>query len=309
MFLLQIMPSTVAKKARPKKMSQYDQDVMDEAVRECRAGRMTVRGAAAHYNLPKSTLQDRVSDKHGKIHGQPTELTEQEEEYLVDMLRQAGEWGFPFSQMDLQMFVKSYLDKKGATTRFQDNFPTHRFVDCFLKRHPDLKLRRTNLIKRARAAVSVEAIEEFIANYEKVAAGVPPENIFNYDESCLRDDPGSKKCIFKRGTKYCEKVMNHSKSSTSIMFAGSAAGEFLEPFVVFKAKNLYPSWCQRGPKGAVYSCTPSGWFDQAQFEKWFFELCLPKLKRKPGRKVLVGDNLGSHLSPAVIQSCRKLKKF
>ncbi len=32
---------------------------------------------------------------------------------------------------------------------------------------------------------------------------------------------------------------------------------------------------------------------------------LPHVKRQPGRKVLVGDNLSSHLSLEVIQLCRE----
>ena len=54
----------------------------------------------------------------------------------------------------------------------------------------------------------------------------------------------------------------------------------------------------------MYSCSKSGWFDAFQFEKWFFTLALPKLKRKVGRKLLVGDNLASHLSASVIEACR-----
>jgi hypothetical protein len=88
------------------------------------------------------------------------------------------------------------------------------------------------------------------------------------------------------------------------MFAGSAAGEWFPPMVVYKAQNVYASWCSRGPKGAIYSCSKSGWFDAFQFEKWFFELMLPKLKRRTGKKLLLGDNLASHISPAVIQACK-----
>jgi hypothetical protein len=33
---------------------------------------------------------------------------------------------------------------------------------------------------------------------EKELEGVPPENIWNYDETNLMDDPGAKKAIFKR---------------------------------------------------------------------------------------------------------------
>ncbi|MBM3939048.1 MAG: hypothetical protein FJ333_10425 [Sphingomonadales bacterium] len=93
------MPSPYVKKARPKKMSQYDQAVMDEAVKACKDGLMSVRGAAKHYNLPKSTLQDRVSETHGKQHGRPTVLTEDEELYIVEMVEQCAEWGFPFTQV------------------------------------------------------------------------------------------------------------------------------------------------------------------------------------------------------------------
>ncbi len=72
-----------------------------------------------------------------------------------------------------------------------------------------------------------------------------------------------------------------------------------------QAKNLYVSWTERGPKGALYACSSSGWFDSCLFEQWFFELLLPILKRRVGRKLLISDNLASHLSPAVIEACRK----
>lgn len=121
----------------------------------------------------------------------------------------------------------------------------------------------------------------------------------------FRDDPGSKKCIFKRGTKYCEKVMNFSKSATSVMFCGSAAGQLLPPMVVYKATHVYEKWKQGGPKGAVYYCSKNGWFDHFLFWKWFEEVVLPELKRRPGVKLLVGDNLSSHISADVIKACKR----
>jgi hypothetical protein len=75
--------------------------------------------------------------------------------------------------------------------------------------------------------------------------------------------------------------------------------------VVYRATNLYTSWCERGPARTVYTCTKSGWFDQFEFQKWFFELVLPKLKRRVSRKMLIKDNLSSHISPAVIDACQK----
>jgi hypothetical protein len=41
------------------------------------------------------------------------------------------------------------------------------------------------------------------------------------------------------------------------------------------------------------------------FEDWFFKIVLPYFRNKPGRKAMVGDNLASHLSVAVLKSCEE----
>ena len=41
------------------------------------------------------------------------------------------------------------------------------------------------------------------------------------------------------------------------------------------------------------------------FEDWFTTIALPHLKRLSGKKVMIGDNLSSHLSAQVIKSCEE----
>jgi hypothetical protein len=41
------------------------------------------------------------------------------------------------------------------------------------------------------------------------------------------------------------------------------------------------------------------------FESWFHEQFLPRVRDLPGKKLLIGDNLSSHLSVEVINTCRK----
>ena len=72
--------------------------------------------------------------------------------------------------------------------------------------------------------------------------------------------------------------------------------------IVYKAMNLYLGWTEGGPQGAVYDISSNGWFDAKTFERWFFELFLPAVESKPGVKVLIGDNLGSHFSHAIIEA-------
>ena len=112
------------------------------------------------------------------------------------------------------------------------------------------------------------------------------------------------KAIFKRGVKYAEQVGDHSKSAYSVMFCGTAAGELLAPYVVYQGANTYPAWCIGGPPGTVYTATPSSWFNSFCFLDWFEKILLENAKRKEGKKILLGDNLSTHMSMEVIRLCR-----
>lgn len=87
------------------------------------------------------------------------------------------------------------------------------------------------------------------------------------------------------------------------MMAGSATGELLPPFVVYKSTRLWSTWVEGGPPGTRYANTPSGWFDGCAFEEWFLNHLLPVLKQKNGPKALLGDNLSSHISTKVLDAC------
>lgn len=89
------------------------------------------------------------------------------------------------------------------------------------------------------------------------------------------------------------------------MTCGSASGDLLPFYVVYKATKVWTKWVENGPPGAKYDVSPSGWFDGITFENWFFRIFLPFAKRREGEKVVICDNLSSHVSEKVIKKCRK----
>lgn len=89
------------------------------------------------------------------------------------------------------------------------------------------------------------------------------------------------------------------------MFAASADGNLFPPYVVYKAKNLYAPWIEGDVQGSHYNCTESGWFDQSIFEDWFLKIILPWVRRTNDPKVLIGDNLSSHVSLNIIKLCEQ----
>ena len=62
--------------------------------------------------------------------------------------------------------------------------------------------------------------------------------------------------------------------------------------------------------GAGYNRNNSSWFDLAMFEAWFEEILLPFMRKLDGPKIILGDNLSSHISLRVVQLFEEYdKKF
>ncbi|KAK3933121.1 Jerky protein homolog-like [Frankliniella fusca] len=286
--------------------ADYANEKLGEALQKIKAGQLSQRQAALTYNIPRSTLKYKLKGLHSKSVGKPPCLTADEENAFVGHLIILGQYGFPFSTVDLRCLVKYHLDQnKRKVKEFKDNLPGESWAQLFLKRNKILTSRTAANIKRSRAKVSPESIEKYFDCLEKELQDVESENIWNYDETNLVDDPGRKKVLVKRGTKYPERLMNSSKSANSVMFCGNGMGELLPPYVVYKAENMWNSWTQGGWPHSRYNRSKSGWFDHHSFEDWFFSLALPRMKKQEGRKVLLGDNLSSHLSLRVIQACNQ----
>ena len=250
---------------------------MEEALSLIRDG-LSVRKAADQCNVPKSTLADNKGGNHKKRVGRPFGLSEteetvfkerillmgtwgfpitKEETVFKERILLMGTWGFPITKQELRYLVKNYLDSRGRSVSiFKENKPGRDWVKGFLTRHKYvLTVRTANMLKRSRANVGCQEVQDFFARLTKTVEGVEAKNIYNYNVTNLRDDPGAKKAIFKRGIKYAEYVRDHNvKSCISLIVCGSSVGEFLPPRVVYRAQNLYESWTEGGPEGAAYSC-------------------------------------------------------
>ncbi|KAJ8952542.1 hypothetical protein NQ314_007511 [Rhamnusium bicolor] len=231
---------------------------------------MSIRQAAELWSVTKSTLQRRLKNKQMAKYGRPTVLIKDEERELVDRLQIAAEWGFSLTTFDISGIVKRYLDNKGVSEpRFKTNLPGIDWAISFLCRHKhDLLTRLGENIKRSRAEVDANVLKKIFWKLRSIE-GVSPDLMINYDETNLTDDPGRLKCIVRRGFKIPERVLDTSKSSTSVMFSGTASEKLLSCYVVYKAEHLYDTWQQGGPRGTRYNRSKSGWFDGVIFEDWF----------------------------------------
>lgn len=300
------MPRVYCPKPEGKRYKKTDLEKVTKAKGDVVSGKLSIRKAAKMYNIPYTVLNRHIKNPNVKHQGGQLSLSFEEEEMLVERIKICAEWGYPIDLFDLRCLVKAYLDRRGITiNKFRNNLPGKDFAESFMKRHRDeISLRLCQNIKRCRAAVSHEVINTFFDHLEESLHGVLPSNIVNFDETNLRDDPGIKKVIIKRGCKYPERILNSSKSSTSIMYAAAADGTVLPPYVVYKSAHVYDSWRRGGPKNARFNRSKSGWFDSACFDDWVENVAVPYLCKLNGKKILLGDNLSSHLSAHAIKLCK-----
>ncbi|XP_050398247.1 uncharacterized protein LOC130010689 [Patella vulgata] len=301
------MPRRYTPKPESRKLCQYSAESLQTAIVACERGILSQRKACEQFGIPRGTLQNRLAGRFNKQHGGQTVFDSEEELIFAEYLTLLSTWGFPLDAFDFRCIVKSYLDKcKRTEKRFKNNLPSSDWVNCFVKRHKGrLTSRFCQNIKVKRAEVSAESLNQYFDNLEASLADVPSSNILNYDETNLTDDPGKKKCIFRRGSKYPERIMNSTKSSTSLMFTATASGRLLPLYVVYRSKHLMNTWTESGPKNARYNRSKSGWFDNVCFTDWFKSVVLPWAQDLPGKKVVLGDNLSSHFSVEVLKLCKE----
>lgn len=299
------MVRTYKRKPGSRKYRDYSEETIEHALQLYRQGRK-LKDLSEKYNIPYVTLYRKAKGKHTKPFGGQTALSIDEETYLVRSICTAADWGYPCDSNEIKEIVKSYLDRSGKQVpQFSDNKPGETWLHKFLQRHKEtLSKRLSQTIKESRAEVCPETINNYFDHLSESLQNVTPEAVVNYDETNFTDDPGRVKVLVRRSSKRAEKVMDTSKAATSVMFSCSASGNMLPVYIVYKADHLWSTWTENGPNGARYNRTRSGWFDTNTFEDWFFSIILPYLRSlPPGPKVLLGDNLASHISAKVISQC------
>ena len=297
----------------------YTEEQLNEALTKVLDGHLSLKKASKEYNIPMGTLHNKIHGKHHHKAGGHTVLTHQEEVNIINATTKCGDWGFPLTLFDVQMFVKNYLERQGRTiSKFTNNVPGRDWAYGLIKRHQNaVAAKLASNISKPRASVGEAMINEYFQNLTLTLHEVPASHLFNFDETNVSDDPGKRKVLFRRGTKYPEKITNHSKAATTILMCGSASGVLLPPYIIYKSEHLWDQWTTNGTKGnpccsepccsrgSRFNRTAHGWIDATTFTYWFKTSFLSHARRLEGRKVLIGDNLASHFTDEVITLCEE----
>ena len=308
------MVRSYLKKKEGGRTNYSDSQVMQNAYNAVLGGQMSSNQAAKQFGVDKKALLRRVRgeipvDAHV---GRQTVLTSEQERELAECIVLVAEWGWGFTKPEVKDLIQKYCVVNDVENPFRDARPGYDWMGAFLKRHPTIVPRKTEQLSssRARAQDPYIVAEWFhLLETELNKAGVAdrPEQIFNVDESGFVTDPKSDVVLAKRGSRRVNQAIGGSgREQVTVNCGGSAAGQVLPPYVIYKGKNLYFEWTQGGPNNASYTTSEKGWMEGAQFQDWFQRVFIKEtahLGHHP--RILIFDGHASHLTFALVEEAKR----
>lgn len=190
------MVSKYQRSAGARRYTDYDRAALKQCLAAIRAKTMSVAAASRKWNIPVRTLFRKLKEDvtSAKSPGHPTTFSVDEENAFAQHLLLLSEFDLPISVDDLKVCIRNYLEAQKRTVRyFKDNIPGRDWVRLFLQRHPNVSQRVAENVKLVRAGVNEETLRNYSAQLEKSLEGIPPSNIYNFDETNLCDNPGKRK--------------------------------------------------------------------------------------------------------------------
>jgi hypothetical protein len=288
----------------------YSPERLKIAVDQCRKFGSASRAIARTYKVPLSTLRRHYARSKTNQPG-PSQfaISTSDEQYLVSALIHAGELGWPFSKNMVKDVVQTFVRQRGLKTRFKNDRPGDDWYWSFMNRNrKDLSTRKPEVVTIARAkGLTSEVVNLFFDLAERKAdeGGYRDikQRIWNCDETGLSTNGARSNLIYGRGTKDAQLLQpSEGKSQYTVLFACNASGDFMPPYILYKAEHLHDTWVKNGPEGTMYNTSRSGWMEIETFAEWFCKMFVPFVKDYEKPLVLYFDGHGSHLSAETIHA-------
>lgn len=298
-------------------VKKYTKEDLQRAIDEVNNG-IPKRVASKKYSIPRATLQFRVSNKFVKSsHGPSPILTSEEESLLVHWIKECHRKGFPRRKEDIQISVKQFLDDTPRPNPFTDNYPGDGWYKAFMRRHPDIALRKTEAITAASSKISETDIKKWFADIyvylqEKGYSDIlkDPNRIFNGDETNFQLCPQNKKVLAPKGSKNVYEIdCGQAKSNITVMFSFSASGITTSPLIIYPYKRLPAEIGSSVPEGFSIACSDSGWMKTEIFYEYIgntFHNYLKSLNIE-FPIILFVDGHKTHLDRKLSDLCTSLK--
>ena len=121
--------------------------------------------------------------------------------------------------------------------------------------------------------------EQFIIDVNAVVEmeDIPPQLVFNLDQTGISIVPGSSWMMEAKGSKRVEIVGMGDKGKITAVFCGALSGEFLPPQLIYQGKT---TTCHNFPNDWHVTYTPNHWSNEDKMIGYIKSIVLPYVERK-----------------------------
>lgn len=270
------------------------------------------------YGVPRTTISDvKLGKRSSNIIGRKTKLDPKIEKILCDACVKLSDIGLGLTKTDILAIIKQCCQTvDDCKNIFPPSGPTEKWYNGFMKRwkHVLSKRMASHLSYNRAKAVTKEKAQQFYQlikskkeSLELEYGPIPATDYWNTDETGFSGSQGDTIIVCRRGSKNpVTLVGNNEKVYYTVNFAGSAAGEYMPPYTIYKGSTStnkwITAWSDGGPTGAYYNTSKSGWMEEDNFIDWFKEFIkyVRHTLKLVGPIILFLDGYYSHLVIIVI---------
>lgn len=269
----------------------------------------TITLAARTFNVPRSTLRDRISGRTERTttRANSYKLTEIEEETLRKWILSLDDRGAAPRPATVRDTANILLEARGT---IPVQTVGEKWVYNFVKRHPELSNRfsRRYNYKRAKCEDPKVISEWFtLVQITILQYGIDPDDIYNFDETGFAMGLTATAKVITRAEYYGRRSLLQpgNREWVTAIECTNASGWALPPCIIFKGKIFIESWFDNLPNDWRFEISPNGWTSDEIGLRWLQKLFIPSTySRIKGRyRLLILDGHGSHLIPKFDEIC------
>jgi|SRR5882757_3329106 len=209
---------------------------------------LSVREAARRFNVPKTSLQERINGRRSILesNAERSWLDDTESKVIVDELIRSAAQGFPDTKHHLRRRVNAVIQDKLGDPSFHVG---EKWVDRWLEKWGKwLSTYWSTSLYTVRAkALNPEVIEDYFQKVQETISKykIDPDCLWTMDESSFIFGHACKtRVIGQAGNRVQHSQRDGRRESATIIPLISAAGACMPPCVIFKGQKLNSLWSE-----------------------------------------------------------------
>lgn len=305
------------------KRAPVDPDALKNALDAIRTDdptkKMSYREASKVFNVSRSTLTrhlNKFKDSTEKEfiysvnYAVKQVFTVAEEDCLVKYIQNVAKMQYGLTKKGVRQLAYKYAKANGGKipeTWSEEQIAGEEWMRGFLKRHSQqLSVRKPEATSLSRAtSFNRYNVECFFNNLKDVHSRfgpIPPEKIWNLDETGLSTVQGQSKVVAPKGMKQIGSATSAERGQlVTLITCVNAVGNALPPMLIFPRVNFKERMLFGGPPGCIGAASVSGWSNKDSFLKFLDHILASVKCSKEDRALLVLDNHETHLSPEALE--------